>query len=106
MRQSNLKSKLSRTFCVAFGVFGGVFVSYQLYSAAVYGTIRQAVRGGAWITFESHPGWFVGSIIACLAFLAIYAALFGYWLFEYRLYGRWRSRKFVDEAIRQRPDDR
>ena len=105
MRLLNLGSKVREAFAVAFGIFGLLFCGYQLYSAAIAGTILQATRGGVWITFQSNPGWFVGSIIACSFFLAVAAAVLGFWLFEYRMTGRWRSRPYVDNAIRQAPDD-
>jgi hypothetical protein len=106
MRLSNLRSKLWRALLVAFGIFAVLFSGYQLYSAAVHGTILQAVRGGTWVTFQSHPVWFVGSVVANLIFLAIFAALLGIWLFGERMSHHWRSRHFVDDAIRQGPEDR
>jgi hypothetical protein len=106
MRLSNLRSKVRQAFLVVLGLLFCGFSGYQLYSAVAHGTIRQAIRGGVWVTFQSDPGWFAGSIVVYSLALAVAAAGLGFWLFEYRLTGRWRSRPYLDDAIRQGPHDR
>jgi hypothetical protein len=106
MRVRKVWSKLATAGAVTFGVFGVLFFGYQLYSAAVHGTTLQAVRGGDWVTFQSHPAWFVGSVIAYLIFFVVFGGLLGLWLFDERMSRHWRSRQFVDAAIRQKPEER
>lgn len=106
MRVRKLWRKAVTVGAVAFGIFGMLFFGYQLYSAVVHGTILQAVRGGDWVTFQRHPISFVSSAIVYLLSFTFIVAGAGAAVFAGPMSGHWRSRQFVDDAIRQGPEER
>jgi quinol-cytochrome oxidoreductase complex cytochrome b subunit len=59
-----------------------------------------------WVSYQSNPGWFVGSVVAYVLAIAVFLGLLLAWLFEHRRLGRWRARQHFDSTIRQAPDER
>ena len=107
MRLSNAWRKLKFAGCLAFGVAMLLVCAWQLWSAAVDGTVKPFSHGMYdWVTFQSSPGWFVGSVIGYALIVSIFAALLAFALFDYRRGGRWRTRQDLDTAIRQAPEER
>lgn len=107
MRLSNAWDKLKFSACVVFGAAIVLFCAWQLWSAWAYGTVDPFTRGRHdWITFQSSPGWFVGSIIGYLVVGIIFAGLLALALIDYRRGGRWRTRQDLDQAVRQSSEER
>ena len=75
---------------------------WQLWSAAFDGTVKPFGRGMyEWVTFQSSPGWFVGSVIGYLVIVLVGAGLLALALIDYRTGGgRWRTRQDLDTAVR------
>jgi hypothetical protein len=88
----------------------GVWGLYQLYCAIADGVIFWRARRGAdsitggWITYDTGPGDFVTGLtvygLLALLFLVVVVATIS---FPY-IKDRWRSRQFVDYALRRPPD--
>jgi|EndMetStandDraft_2_1072991.scaffolds.fasta_scaffold434338_2 hypothetical protein len=109
MRLSNLWPKFRDAALCALGIFVSAFCAYQIYSAAADGSVmffsRSADRG--WMTFQSNPSSYVFWVIMYLIFGALGLAAFFVWIFSFfPMRGRWRSRQFLDDAIRQKPQER
>jgi hypothetical protein len=91
---------------VIFGGLGALGL-HQLYRAATGDVILSFDPGlGAprWITYDTNPFAFVWSLafyslLALLGGSAIFVALFGH-----RFKNRWRSRQFIDYALRRSAD--
>jgi hypothetical protein len=89
--------------------FGGLgaLALYQVYRAAtgeVILSLDGALGATRWITYDTNPFAFVWSLafyslLVLLGGAAIFVALF-----NHRFKNRWRSRNFIDYAIRRAPD--
>ena len=105
MRLSNLWHKFRQAALCAFGAYVLVFCAYQVYSAVADGRVMCGpCTGTPWITFQSRPGTYVFSLVIYLAPGVLLLAAFFAWLLP--PHDRWRSRQLVDDAIRQRPQER
>ena len=107
MRLSNAWQKVKFALCVVLCVAILLFCAWQLWSAWAYGAVTPFTRGRYdWITFQSSPGWFVGSVIGYLVVGIICAGLLALVLIDHRTGWRWRMRRELDTAIRQSPEER
>ena len=106
MRLSNAWRKVKFAGAIAFGVAMLLFSAWQLYSAWANGAVKPFNRGMDWVTFQSSPGWFVGSLIGYGFIVAMFGALLAATLIDYRTGWRWRTRQDLDIAIRQSPEER
>jgi hypothetical protein len=93
---------------VAILAVPGILALYQLSCAVAYGLVfwqdRRRRHMLGWISYETSPGSFVeGLVVYGLLALLFIGALVGTVAAIY-IKDRWRSRQFIDYAIRRRPD--
>jgi hypothetical protein len=106
MRLSNAWRTLKFAGLMVIGAAILLFCAWQLYSAATGGPVAALHRGHEWVTFQSSRGWFVGSVAVYALVVATFALLLVVELVDPRPRGRWRTRRDLDTAIRQSPEER
>jgi hypothetical protein len=107
MRNST-KERLKLLAAVAILAVPGILGLYQLYCAVadglIFGPHQRRPRTLDWISYETSPRAFVEGLVV-YGFLALLfiGALAGTVAAIYTK-DRWRSRQFIDTAIRRTPD--